>query len=69
MVFGLIEGIVKFFFNILKSFFGILGTIFGFFMRKIQFLVDILREDQKFENYLKTLKSKKLKAIKLNDEI
>jgi len=69
MVLKLVNGISKLLFNIISFIFKLITSVFTFFYSKIKFLIDIMKEDQKFENYLRGLKQKKLKAIRLNDEI
>jgi len=68
-MFGIISGIVNFFFKIFTSIFNFLGRISNAVYQKFKFLYDALNEDIKTMNKLKAFSNKQKKLIKLNNEV
>jgi len=65
----MIDGIINIVFGAVKFVFDIFFFMFRFAYEKIKFLIDICKEDAKFEKHLKKMKYINKRNIKLNDEI
>lgn len=69
MVFGIISGIVKFFFSIFRFFFHFIERIFTWISERVKFIVDAVREENKAISKIKAIGRRNRKLIRLNDEI
>jgi phage-related protein len=68
-MFGILTGLFKFIFDILKAVFGFIESIFNWIKYRIQFIIDAVDSEVKFEKTIKRMKSQLNRERRLNDEM